>query len=176
MNSMLRVVASFAAGAAFMYYLDPVAGRRRRSLVRDQAVSVRHDAERYARAKSKRAADHVQGALAKTRARIAPRPVDDEQLRERIRAKLGHVIDRPSALEVEVHGGHVVLSGDLLNTQIGTAVETVATMHGVRGIVTHLSPSPSAPSPSASAGASASTHQAQTRDMQDDQPRREVQH
>lgn len=140
MNSMLRAVASFAAGAAFMYYLDPVAGRRRRSLVRDQAVAVRHDAERYAKTKSKRAADHVQGALARTRAKIAPRPVDDEQLRERIRAKLGHVIDRPSALEVEVRGGQVVLSGDVMNPEIEAAVEAISTMQGVRGIVTHLSP------------------------------------
>lgn len=170
MNPMLRVVASFAAGAAFMYYLDPVAGRRRRSLVRDQAVAVRHDAERYAKAKSKRAADHVQGALARTRAKIAPRPVDDEQLRERIRAKLGHVIDRPSALEVEVHGGQVVLSGDVLNPEIETAVETISTMHGVHGIVIHLWPSPSA-------GADAPSAMPETQPIDArEAPQREVQH
>jgi len=170
MNPMLRVVASFAAGAAFMYYLDPVAGRRRRSLVRDQAVSVRHDAERFARAKSKRAADHVQGALAKTRAKIAPRPVDDEQLRERIRAKLGHVVDRPSALEVDVRGGQVVLSGDVQNPEMEIAVETISKMHGVRAIVTHLTPHVG--------GESAPSVLRETAPMetQEAQPRREVQH
>lgn len=168
MNPMLRAVASFAAGAAFMYYLDPVAGRRRRSLVRDQAVAVRHDAERYAKVKSKRAADHVQGALARTRAKIAPRPVDDEQLRERIRAKLGHVIDRSSALEVEVHGGQVVLSSDVLNPEIDTAVETISTMHGVRGIVIHLSPR---------TGGEVASAMPETQPMEArEAPQREVQH
>ena len=169
MNPMLRVVASFAAGAAFMYYLDPVAGRRRRSLVRDQAVSVRHDAERYARTKSKRAGDHVQGALAKTRAKIAPRPVDDEQLRERIRAKLGHVIDRPSALEVDVRGGQVVLSGDVRNPEMEVAVETISKMHGVHAIVTHLTPHAGGEAPS-------DMRESPSRETQEAQPRREVQH
>lgn len=169
MNPLLRVVASFAAGAAFMYYLDPVAGRRRRSLVRDQAVAVQHDAERLVRAKSKRAADHMQGALARTRARISPRPVDDDQLRERIRAKLGHVIDRPSAIEVEVHSGQVVLRGDVLNGEMETAVETIAKMHGVRGIVTHLSPRASADTPSVA-------REARPIGTQEAQSRKEVQH
>lgn len=169
MNPMLRVVASFAAGAAFMYYLDPVAGRRRRSLVRDQAVSVRHDAERYARAKSKRAADHVQGALAKTRAKIAPRPVDDEQLRERIRARLGHVIDHPSALEVDVRGGQVVLSGDVQNPEMEIAVETISKMHGVQAIVIHLTPHAGGEAPS-------TMRETAPMETQETQPRREVQH
>jgi osmotically-inducible protein OsmY len=152
-----------------MYYLDPVAGRRRRSLVRDQAVSVRHDAEHYARAKSKRAADRVQGALARTRAKISPRPVDDEQLRERIRARLGHVIDRPSAIEVEVHGGQVVLSSDVLNPEIDMAVEAVSAMQGVRGIVTHLSPRASDQAPAA-------LRENQPTEPHEAQARREVQH
>ncbi len=171
MNPLLRVVTSFAAGAALMYYLDPVAGRRRRSLVRDQAVSTRHEVERYARAKSKRASDQVHGVLAKTRAKIAPQPVDDEQLRERIRAKLGHVIERPSALTVDVHGGQVVLSSDVSNPDIETAVETIASMHGVRGIVTHLSPS------QRTAGSdSPAARESQPLDKQETQVRREVQH
>jgi osmotically-inducible protein OsmY len=172
MNPMLRVVASFAAGAALMYYLDPVAGRRRRSLVRDQAVSARQDAEHFARAKSKRAADRVQGALARTRAKIAPRPVDDEQLCERIRAKLGHVIDRPSAIQVEVHGGQVVLSGDVSNPEIEIAVETIAEMHGVRNIVTHLSPRAGDQAPAAAMRENQAT-QAQ---VQEAELRREIQH
>jgi hypothetical protein len=173
MNPLLRAVTTFAAGAALMYYLDPVAGRRRRSLVRDQAVSARHDVERYARAKSKRASDQVHGVLAKTRARIAPQPVDDEQLRERIRAKLGHVIDRPSALTVEVHGGQVVLSSDVSNPDIETAMETISSMHGVRGIVAHLSPSRRA----GGDDAPAAQRGAQPLDRpEDSQARREVQH
>jgi osmotically-inducible protein OsmY len=95
--------------------------------------------------------------------------VDDEQLRERIRAKLGHVIDRSSAIEVEVHGGQVVLRGDVLNGEMDAAVETIAVMHGVRGIVTHLSPAASADTPSVA-------RETRPMDTQEAQSRREVQH
>lgn len=140
MNSVFRLVATFAAGAAAMYYLDPTVGRRRRALVRDQAVSACHDAEHFARAKSRRAADRVQGVMAKTRGRIAPQPVDDRRLQERIRAKLGHLIDHPAGVEVEVHEGRVVLSGDVPAAEIEETVRSVSSMQGVEELENRLSP------------------------------------
>lgn len=61
MNSVLRLVVTFAAGAAAMYYFDPVAGRRRRAVARDRTAAARHDVEGYARAKCRRAAGRLQG-------------------------------------------------------------------------------------------------------------------
>src|SRR5688500_261640 len=52
-TTLLKLVASFAVGAAAMCYLDPATGRRRRALARDKGVAVRHDVEDYARIKSK---------------------------------------------------------------------------------------------------------------------------
>jgi hyperosmotically inducible periplasmic protein len=139
MNSVLRLAVSFAAGAAVMYYFDPIGGRRRRKRMQDQAVSVGHDAAEYGRVKTKRAADRLRGTLAKTRAKVAPQPVGDEQLHDRIRARLGHVIDRPAAVEVQVQDGNVVLRGNVLATELDEVVETVSSMHGVESVDNRLS-------------------------------------
>jgi len=139
MNTLLRLVTAFTAGAVAMYYLDPTTGRRRRALARDQGVAAGHDVEDFARAKSKRAAHRVQGAVAKTRAKISPEPVGDEQLRERIRAKLGRVVEHPGAVEVKVHDGRVVLSGSATKAEIDELNQTVSSMPGVEDVVSRLS-------------------------------------
>lgn len=138
MNALFRTVTAFAVGAAAMYYLDPIAGRRRRALVRDQGMAAGHQVERYARAKVQHAADQVQGAAAKARAHLANAPVADEQLHERIRARLGHVVERPADVDVQVQEGHVVLSGSASAGEIEALAATVAAMRGVGDVDVRL--------------------------------------
>jgi osmotically-inducible protein OsmY len=138
MKTLFRLAAVFAAGAAAMYFLDPVRGRRRRALVRDRGEAVRHDLESFARARSKRAADHLRGAIARTRAAAASEPVDDERLHDRIRAKLGHLIEHPSAVEVAVQDGRVVLSGRVDAEEIDDLLDAVRSMLGVAGVENRL--------------------------------------
>lgn len=134
MNRALRLIASLAAGAAAMYYLDPQAGRRRRALARDKAVAACHDVERYAKARSRRAADRVRGAVARTRSRLSGRTVGDGQLRDRIRARLGHVIARPAAVEVQVRAGRVTLLGGVGAGELEPLLDAVARMRGVAAV------------------------------------------
>src|SRR4051812_40098977 len=98
MNSVLRLATAFAAGAAIMYYFDPEGGRRRRALARDKGVGVGQDVGESARPGAKRAADQVRGAGARTRAGVMDEPVDDDRLRERIRSKLGRLVEHPGAV------------------------------------------------------------------------------
>lgn len=139
MNAVVRLAVAFAAGAIAMYYLDPNTGRRRRALMRDQGVAARHDLERYARARSKRAVDRLRGAAAKTRARLAHEPVDDDVLRERIRAKLGHLVEHPGTVTVEVREGMAVLGGRAARGEIDRLVEAVSSMTGVEHVDNRLS-------------------------------------
>jgi hyperosmotically inducible protein len=141
-TALLKLVASFAAGAAAMYYLDPATGRRRRALARDRGVAVRHDLEDYARIKSRRAANRMRGALARTRAKVSTEPVDDDQLHSQIQAKLGHLVSRPGMVEVKVHEGHVVIAGNALRGEINTLLDTVSEMRGVQSVDNQLSPMP----------------------------------
>jgi len=138
MNSMLRLAATFAAGAAAMYYLDPAAGRRRRAIARDRTSAACHDAEHYARGKVRRVADRAQGVVAETRSRVAGAPVDDARLHERIRAKLGHLVERPSAIDVAVDNGNVVLDGQALEEELHTLAEAVSRLQGVESVDSRL--------------------------------------
>lgn len=134
MNSLLRLAATFAAGAAAMYYFDPIAGRRRRAVTRDRTVAACHDAEHYARGKLRRAADRAQGLAAEARARVAAQPVSDDRLRERIRSKLGHLVERPSAIEVDVEDGNVVLRGEALEQELGSLRSAISRLQGVASV------------------------------------------
>jgi hyperosmotically inducible protein len=138
MNSALRLATAFAAGAAIMYYLDPEAGRRRRAMARDKGVGTRRQAADLARTRSKLAADRLQGAAARTRARMSDEPVDDDRLRERIRSKLGHLVEHPGAVNVQVDSGHVVLGGNAAVDEIDRLADAVAAIPGVDGVDNRL--------------------------------------
>jgi osmotically-inducible protein OsmY len=139
MNTLFRLATVFAAGAAAMYYFDPVAGRRRRALVRDRGVAAGHDIEDYARAKGKRAADRLHGVAAEARAHMADPPVGDQQLHDRIRAKLGRWVENPADVSVHVRDGHVVLMGSASTAEIEALTTSVAAMRGVGDVDVRLS-------------------------------------
>lgn len=132
MNSVMRLATAFAVGAATMYYLDPQTGRRRRAIVRDKSAAVGHDVKEAARSKTKRAVDHARGAAARTRAQLANEFVDDDVLRDRVRSKLGHLVDAP--IEVEVLDGRVVLSGNLTARGFDELISAISTMPGVQNV------------------------------------------
>lgn len=122
-----------------MYYLDPVAGRRRRALARDRGVSVGHDAEHFARSKSKHVVDRAQGLVARARAGLSHAPVDDGQLHGRIRTKLGRLVSHPGEVRIEVNGGHVVLRGHATDTEIEDLTAALVAMRGVEDVDNRLS-------------------------------------
>ncbi|WP_206860921.1 BON domain-containing protein [Lysobacter changpingensis] len=134
LGTLCNVALAFAAGALAMYLMDPNTGRRRRAMMRDRGVSMRHDAERYVRGKSKRAADRLRGVAARTRASLASEPVDDDLLHERIRSRLGRLVERPHDVEVRVHGGHVQLKGHVSEDEFHELLHTVSSMRGVQNL------------------------------------------
>lgn len=140
MNSIMRLAVALATGAAIMYYLDPQTGRRRRALARDKGVGAGHEVEDFARKGSKRLANRMRGAMARTRARarMSDTVVDDDQLRDRIRSKLGHLVDVPGTVDVQVHDGRVVFTGSAALHEIDALVDMVAAMPGVREVDNRL--------------------------------------
>lgn len=146
MNTVSKIATAFAAGATAMYFLDPLVGRRRRALVRDKGVAAGHDIEDYARAKGRRAADRLQGVVAGTKAALAAAPVGDAQLRERIRSRLGRLVESPGDIEVDVSNGHVVLRGHADYDEISDVLDKVSLMRGVGSIDCHLVVSETLPS------------------------------
>ena len=69
-----RLALAFAAGAVFgaavMYLCDPLGGRRRRALVRDQIVHARHEMDDFgsdARGRAQDLRNRAQGTVAEVR-------------------------------------------------------------------------------------------------------------
>ena len=140
MKTLARLAAAFAAGAAVMYYLDPQGGRRRRALVRDRGLAVGHQAQRTVRNKALNAADRTRGALARARAAFSDAPVDDDILHDRIRARLGHLVEHPGQLNVDVQQGYVILRGHASIEEIEDLTTQLPAMPGVVAVDNRISP------------------------------------
>lgn len=69
MNTGVALLTGTAVGAGLMYLLDPDRGRRhrRRDLVRDQAVSLGHEAQDAVSGKAQDLSNRAQGLAAETR-------------------------------------------------------------------------------------------------------------
>jgi hypothetical protein len=67
---IVRVLGAFAIGALALYFFDPVSGRRRRALLRDQLVHARHQIGDYAEGTAKDLRNRAQGVVAEARGRI----------------------------------------------------------------------------------------------------------
>lgn len=141
MTRPLNLIAALAAGAALMFYLDPKQGRRRRTLVRDKSVSLSHRAKDYAEAKRTHFDNRLKGLSAESRMRTAA-AVDDDLLREQIRAKAHALLSNPLDVEIQVDAGVVRLSGHAAPDEHEALVTRVAAMRGVVDIEDELEAAP----------------------------------
>jgi hypothetical protein len=64
---MIRLLGAFGIGALCMYFFDPVSGRRRRALTRDQLVRAQHQIGDYAEGTVQDLRNRAQGLVAETR-------------------------------------------------------------------------------------------------------------
>lgn len=140
MRKTLIAIASLAAGAAAMYYLDPEQGRRRRALVREKTGSIAHQARERAASQTRYVADRARGLATGAKRRLWPfgQP-DDLKLEQRVRAQLGHLVTHPQAIEIDVAAGCVRLRGRALRHEIGTLITGLWGVPGVQRIVNELS-------------------------------------
>ena len=67
LSRVMWILSSAAIGAAAMYLLDPVQGKRRRALVRDKAYSSRVRMRKSINAKSRDLANRAKGLQAEAR-------------------------------------------------------------------------------------------------------------
>src|SRR5215213_7453411 len=86
-----------AVGALFEYFLDPKAGRRRRHMARDRALSRLRQGERRAIVRTRRAESHAFGVARRTinARRRAEEPPDDFTLAQKVESQLFRRADVP---------------------------------------------------------------------------------
>jgi hypothetical protein len=70
---MLRVLGALGIGALAMYFYDPVSGKRRRALLRDQLVHARHEIGDYAEGTTKDLRNRAYGLAAEARGLVERR-------------------------------------------------------------------------------------------------------
>ena len=78
----LSLLGAAAGGAVAMFLLDPVTGKRRMSLIRDQIVSVGTQTGRMIRGRSEDLKNRAYGLYCKTKSLFGSRCASDRGLRE----------------------------------------------------------------------------------------------
>jgi hypothetical protein len=135
---MMNFLFGLGLGAGLMYMFDPVQGRRRRGLLRDQLIAYEHRAEDMLGKATRDLSNRAQGMIAETRHWGNGKDVPDYILVERVRSQIGRVVSHPGALEVTASRGRVALSGQILADEVDDLLSSVAAVHGVIAVENHL--------------------------------------
>jgi len=126
-----------------MYFFDPDKGRRRRALVRDQAVKTQNDLQNFidqgTRDLKNRGTAATGRLRSRTRSLFTRGKANDDVLSERVRAKMGRYVAHPGGIEVESAGGLVTLSGSILSHEHADLIQGISQVPGVRDVVDRLS-------------------------------------
>jgi osmotically-inducible protein OsmY len=132
------LLAGAGIGGALMFFLDPRGGARRRALVRERTGRAIRTGREELRQEVEDARNRISGAVAEARGRMRRQPVDDDQLVARVRAELGHHVDRTGAIEVAADRGTVTLRGEVPSDELDDVLETVREVPGVKRVENQL--------------------------------------
>jgi hypothetical protein len=137
-RTFLGGVVGFTAGAGLMYFFDPDRGRRRRAIGRDKLFQ---SARRFRKTVSIAMRDlfHRAYGLGATFGRPGKRRAGIEDvIAARVRARMGHVLTHPIAIEVEVEGDDVKLKGFVREDEAEGLIRAVRAIRGVVSITDAL--------------------------------------
>lgn len=136
--SLTSLIKGIGIGAGTTYLFDPVAGARRRSLIRDQFVSAVHGLRDFFDRAIRDLGNRWNGVVAETRAVFSPEQVSDDRVAQRVRATLGRYVSHPHAIEVSVHDGCVAVSGPIMAEDVQPFVRAIERVRGVRCVENQL--------------------------------------
>ena len=127
-----------AIGGVAMYFFDPDQGRRRRALVRDQAVKTSTHAKHFMEKGARDLKNRGTAVTGRARSLFHRRNPDDDVLVERVRSKMGRYTAHPGAIDVNAMQGRVTLGGSILAHEHGELIESVSQVPGVTDIYDRL--------------------------------------
>lgn len=137
-TEVVALLAGLGIGAALMYLLDPDRGARRRSLLRDKAARASRVAGRGVVDRANDVRNRTQGQVAELRASFANDQLDDDQLVARVRAELGHRVDRARSIEIAAHDGAITIRGQVPPDGADDIVAAVRRVRGVKEVNNEL--------------------------------------
>jgi uncharacterized protein YwbE len=136
--SLSRAIGCIVLGAAAMYLLDPLQGRRRRAVFRDQLRSRVRRAQRHSLKISQGLRNRGRGLIAESFHLFEEDNPTNEVLRARICSRIGHVVSHPHAIAVRVDDGQVTLQGQILRDEVSRLLVAVRRIPGVKDINARL--------------------------------------
>jgi BON domain len=133
-----RLLLGIACGAATMYLLDPDRGRRRRAEVTQQMMRLGNLSGEAIGTTSRDAMNRTRGLLAQIVSWFSSQPADDRVLAERVRSRLGFLVDHPRSISVVANDGRITLSGPILAHEVERLLNDIRRIPGVRQVDNHL--------------------------------------
>jgi osmotically-inducible protein OsmY len=140
MDRTSSFLTGFAIGAAFMYGLDPVVGRRRRALLRDRFSRIAHVTGEGFDATARDWSNRAAGTVAEARRWLHSDRPEDDVLVNRVRAELGRTVSHPRAIDVEARNGTIRLCGPILTHEVTSLLRAVESVPGVTKVDNQLEP------------------------------------
>jgi uncharacterized membrane protein len=128
-----------AIGGAAMYFFDPDRGRRRRALVRDQAVRARSNVRDFVDAGTRDLKNRGSVVLGRTRSLVKRGKPTDAVLVERVRSRMGRYVAHPGAIEVTALDGEVTLKGSILAHEHRDLIDAIQDVAGVKHLRDEIS-------------------------------------
>lgn len=132
----LVLLGGLGLGALITYLADPYSGRGRRARLKNRYEHAAHKLQQGADVVLRDATHRAAGTMAAVRGWVESRneATDDVVLLERVRSALGRTTSHPHAVEVQVVGSHVTLSGDALAEEAPRIVACVSKVRGVKWV------------------------------------------
>jgi CBS domain-containing protein len=137
MNKAMAMCRGAALGAGLMYFFDPRQGARRRALLRDACVRLSNETRQAIDVTRRDMGNRLQGIKSEVSSYFSgtsSAPVDDDQLKARVRSHLGRVSSHPRAIEIEVRGGRVRLRGPVIAAEAQRVFDCVRHVPGVQHV------------------------------------------
>lgn len=130
----VTLLSGMIIGATVMYIFDEHRGARRRAYARDRVIHAGHVLGRKLSKRSRDFMNRAVGSVAELRSSIRDRAsrVSDDQLVDRVRSQLGHVVSHSGLLQVEAVDGCVVVSGPVLENEVEKIKGRLPKIRGVK--------------------------------------------
>lgn len=138
MTHLLQWLTGVGVGAGLTFFLDPVQGKRRRALVRDQAARATAKTRQAANVTVRDARNRLRGLAAEVRSSMSRAKAPDDVVAARVRSKMGHYVSHPSSIEVSARDGQVTLNGRILSGEVGRLLSAIRSVPGVSEVENRL--------------------------------------
>jgi osmotically-inducible protein OsmY len=138
MNKRLAVLAGLGLGAGAMFILDPARGRRRRAFLRDKAIHLTRVSGCTLGKTSRDLRNRAIGLISETRSSLKEGQVPDDVLADRVKSRLGRYAVHDRSIAIRAQDGRVILTGDILASELDTLLAAVSAVRGVQNVSNEL--------------------------------------